>query len=183
MKLSEFCSKDDAEEAETGSLIPANGTVKIKKSKVESKMLTTPEQLRRKVMLWGHHIIFTKLRYPDKAAQFNELTPFTFTLHANWLLGEEVAEFETKGSEHSGISRPEFAQVVAYEFQIRKALSKRLNAREHFVKALEAVRRDMPLRERHFTTPTGVTAVARAMDKMKHDELLQRPRRVLPPHL
>jgi hypothetical protein len=58
------------------------------------------------------------------------------------------------------VATPSFAQILHYEYQIRKEQAK-LNTKGHsFKDALEAACKDYSIRERHFVTPMAVSAIS-----------------------
>ena len=76
MALRHFGSRNEDEEAETGSLLMAkSGQVKIKKARVETTNPGNMEEFRTKIMLMINRFIFARYRYPHRKV-LDGVTPF-----------------------------------------------------------------------------------------------------------
>eukprot|EP00971_Amphidinium_carterae_P017142 338290-Amphidinium_carterae.1 len=78
-----------------GKVMP-DGSLRLKKSKVESTLPSTPEELRQKLKLMMHMWEVVKIRCPGKA--FVQSPSFElWRSYAEWLLGEEVYACVVRG--------------------------------------------------------------------------------------
>ena len=69
-----------------------SGAMCAQRSSVGVAAPKSMEDLRRPLLLLGHHFIFLKVRCPSR--KLASLIPFTFMVYAQVLLGEQVAELE-----------------------------------------------------------------------------------------
>ena len=108
MTLKEFATKSDAEQTETWNDLVVSkhtGSVKMKKTGVENSMPKTKEELRRRLKLVENHFWYLKFRYPQRSV-FQSLSLQTFSKHVQYILGEQVAEFVSKGPNDVVVSEP-----------------------------------------------------------------------------
>ena len=108
MTLKEFATKSDAEQTETWNDLVVSkhtGSVKMKKTGVENSMPKTKEELRRRLKLVENHFWYLKFRYPQRSV-FQSLSLQTFSKHVEYILGEQVAEFVSKGPNDVVVSEP-----------------------------------------------------------------------------
>ncbi len=81
--------------------------------------------------------------------------------YCDYLLGDQARGLEAKDqSDVVVVARPLWSQVLHYEFQITKEMSKRILKGDDFGEALRRAWADPVLRERHFVTPLAVSAIS-----------------------
>ncbi|CAE8725125.1 unnamed protein product [Polarella glacialis] len=133
MSLKELVSREDTEDDNmVAGFDLKTGYLKLSKNKKETAMPVDFESLRLKLKLLGHLWIFSKLKFPNKAKDE---------------LGNTVAT-------------PSLELVLAYDFQIRKEMIRRINSGTEAGEALRLAKTDITIKERFFTTPCGLQALA-----------------------
>ena len=129
-----------------------------KKGNVRRPMPTTTEELRAVLALLGRSYALAKLKHPGLKWMV-DLTPDTWTDHANYLLGDRVHGFKLE-SAPGVIVKPSWDKVLAYEHHLREeAIRLVLYENFSFGAAMVAARKSTELRERYFTTPVLAQAV------------------------
>ena len=177
MQLKEFASREDVEQESWGTvLMQSSGQIKIKKNGIDTGMPRNPEELRRKLKLVGHHFMFAKIRYPTKAV-LSDMHPTTFVKLADFLLGDRVMGLEAKDEHNRSVAKPQWQLILSYQFQILKKALGKANQGEYLASALVTAMTDVNLRERYFTTPLSIGAVADALGGSSARDRSRSPRR------
>ena len=125
---------------------------------------STPEQLRQRLKLVGHTMLFAQLKYPHKAA-LRGLEPLHWSKLAGYLLGEHIMGLESKDARGEVVAKPSFELVLSYEHQIRRNMVKLMNQGESMVEALKTTMTDMIVKERYFLTPNVASALIQAREE------------------
>ncbi|CAE7216749.1 unnamed protein product [Symbiodinium natans] len=155
MSLSEFASKENAAQEPVAAVIDrSTGAIKVKKGHIQVPMPTNAEELRVRLRVVAHSFVLSSLRYPHVAV-LKGIAPSHFHNYADYLLGDFVLGLHARDSTGGIVSSPSFDLVVAYEYQLRKHVTKLLNAGQTLVAALETSMADPVLKERYFVTPSA----------------------------
>ena len=158
--LAEIVScKDEEKVRSKGPLEPLlsiaeDGTVRRRARRVKCVQPTTFEVPRKKYVILANAWDMARLRGRSRNA-VERHDPSAYRSHANWLLGQDVAEFEAEIG--PDVTMP--TDVLTYECHVRKEVAWLMN-RHHLpiVDAWEAARGDTELRWTKFLQPCGVTA-------------------------
>ena len=138
----------------------ATGAMYFKRGQAEIAAPTTPEQFRRRMRVLQNKWLMVRLKLPSRA-QLASLSPDVYNDLVDYILGPEVAGLEAKDASQRVVARPAWADVLNYEFQLRKKAYKAFNETGHAMEAaLRHAMEDTQLRERYLTTPMAVSAAA-----------------------
>ena len=102
---------------------------------------------------------FAKLKHPTRA-WLKDAVPETISEYADYILGDTVRGLVARNDRGESVASPSFAQVLHYEYQVRKEQAKLIGKGSSFKDALEAASKDYAIRERHFVTPMAVSAIS-----------------------
>ena len=157
--LAEIVScKDEEKVRSKGALEPLlsiaeDGTVRRRARRVLCVQPTTFEVPRKKYVILANAWDMARLRGRSRNA-VQRYDPSAYRSHANWLLGQDVAEFEAEIG--PDVTMP--TDVLTCEWNVRKEVARLMN-RHHLpiVDAWEAARADKELRWTKFLQPCGVT--------------------------
>ncbi|CAE8719608.1 unnamed protein product [Polarella glacialis] len=160
MSLKELVSREDTEDDNmVAGFDLKTGYLKLSKNKKETAMPVDFKSLRLKLKLLGHLWIFSKLKFPNKDFLRN-FSIRDFDDLADFLCGEEVAGLKAKDESGNTVATPSLELVLAYDFQIRKEMIRRINSGAEAGEALRLAKTDITIKERFFTTPCGLQALA-----------------------
>jgi len=94
-------------------------------------------------------------------AQLAGLTADTFNDLVDYILGEDVAGLEAKDPEGRVMGRPSWAQVLSYEFNIRKQAYRWFNEKGMALDtAIQTAMEDQEIKSKFLTTPMAVSVAA-----------------------
>lgn len=163
MSLKEFAARSDVEaDQQWGALsIGKQGQVKVKKAAVETPAPKDFEELRQKLKLVGHHFIFLRLLHPTRK-ELQDVTPFTFAEHADYLGSKRVAKLVSETDDGTVIHSPSLKQILTYDFHVRKKMMEDLTPSTPMGASLKEASRCPVTRERYFVTPLAVSAAGQA---------------------
>ena len=164
MTLAQFQSREDTETDVIGCVVEKSGLIKIRKGYKEGVKPSTPEQLRQRLKLVGHTMLFAQLKYPHNAA-LRGLEPLHWSKLADYLLGEHIMGLESKDARGEVVAKPSFELVLSYEHQIRRNMVRLMNQGESMVEALKSSMTDMIVKERYFLTPNAASALIQAREE------------------
>ena len=150
---------EDGEETKTNAVIDASGVVRIKKGKLDVPLPTDTEGLRKRLRTWGMGFTFAKLKHPTRA-WLKDAVPETISEYADYILGDTVRGLVARNDRGEAVASPSFAQILHYDYQVRKEQAKLIGKGSSFKDALEAASKDHSIRERHFVTPMAVSAIS-----------------------
>ena len=138
--------------------VNANGDISFRAGEIKGKAPTKPEELRRYFKLMVTCWELVKLRVPGKA-YLADHTQAIWNGHVEWLLGDEVLEYEVKDSNNNTVFQPTWHQMLELDFQVRKLAYKYVNRDGMTIKrALETARADEPTLRKYFSLPISVSA-------------------------
>lgn len=163
MSLKEFAARSDVEaDQQWGALsIGKQGQVKVKKAAVETPAPKDFEELRQKLKLVGHHFIFLRLLHPTRK-ELQDVTPFTFAEHADYLGSKRVAKLVSETDDGTVIHSPSLKQILTYDFHVKKKMMEDLTPSTPMGASLKEASRCPVTRERYFVTPLAVSAAGQA---------------------
>jgi len=118
-----------------------------------------PEELRKRIALMGTALIFAGTQQVHKA-YLQGLTPQTFLEYVEYLLGDHVWKLAASGPGNTFISSPSWGLLLSYEHAIRKKMVELQKKGTSVKLALKAAYEDPVTKERYFTTPLCMEAVA-----------------------
>lgn len=148
-------------EEDPDQLIPVwsgTGTLQLKKGSNSIEEPKNPEQLRRRVKILGIGLMMLGLRHTNKAFLQN-MTPQLFEDYLTYLLSEHCYYMQGKSAEGYTITGPSWAQLLIYEFQVRrKAWHEVQSSSAEFGKMLREAWRDPATKERYLITPIALSA-------------------------
>ena len=161
MSLKEIASRTDVEsDSRWGSLtVGKAGSIKLKKSAVETPAPRDHEELRQKLKVLGHHFVFLRMLHPTRA-ELADMTPFTYATYADYLLSKRVARLQAEDEAGHVFHTPTLKQVLTYDFYVRKKQMELVAPGTTIAAALKEASSDPTVKERHFTTPLSVSAAS-----------------------
>ena len=131
----------------------------MKKSSSTVAEPLNPEQLRYRIALMGVCLMFLGFRHTNKAA-LQGITLQLFDQYLKYLLGEFVWLLAGRSASGHLVSTPHWAQLLVYEFAIRKQVYLLLlNTSQDFDTALRGAWKDPVIKERYFTTPLAMACM------------------------
>ena len=153
MSLVQFVSREDSESEIFGvNVEKGTGTLRLRKGYGECQKPRTLEELRQRMQVVAHTYLLAQLKYPQRE-QLKELQPQHFLKYLDMLLGEHVLGLKAKNKDGEVVATPDFGLVLAYEYQIRRNVTKQMNEGTSMVAALKAAMNDTVIKERYFITP------------------------------
>lgn len=138
-----------------------SGLLKVRKQGATVPEPTNPEQLRRRLALSFTGIMFMAFRHTNRLT-IQGVTPQLVQSYCEYLLGEYVWGLVAKDAEGRTISTPSWDLVLAYDLAIRRKTFRLMaDGKGDFTDSLKLAMDDPTTKERHFTTPMAISAVAR----------------------
>ena len=163
------------------------GVVRVRKPPKKVALPSTPEELRRRLKVWGFSWLLTATRYDGQPA-FAGIEPQTIYDYIEHLLGKDVFRLTAKGADGKELAHPPLSLVVSYDFHVRRKLAELMNEGRPFTDALKEAREDRTVRERYFLTPLMLDRAERAPRRGRsrsrvhsQDQSRTRPQRDAPP--
>ena len=145
-----------------GCAIQSDGTIKLRRGKVESSMPAKSEELRTKFKVLANHWEFVRLKNPQHPV-FKGYTLHMWSDYVDWLLGEEVFENTVKDPQGAVQYRPSWHILLDYEFHVRKHMLHFVNTEsKSLYDALTLARDHSPTFIKYFSTPVALAAGAAA---------------------
>lgn len=95
------------------------------------------------------------MKHPGRA-YLRSATPGLWVEFTDYMLGEHVRGLHAVDHGGSVVSRPAWAQILAYDLNVRKEMAKRLNNGHTFEQALRGAWQDTGVRDRYFVTPLAL---------------------------
>ena len=133
----------------TGSLQMRKGTTSVEEPK-------NSEQLRRRIKVLGIGLMMLGLRHQNKQFLQN-LNPQIFEDFLTYLLSEQCYFMQGKSAEGFTISGPSWAQLLIYEYQVRRKAWLIVQSKgTEFGEALREAWKDPSTRERFLITPIAL---------------------------
>jgi hypothetical protein len=134
----------------------STGTLQMRKGTSTLAEPNNPEQLRRRIKVLGIGLMMLGLRHSNK--QFLQgLSPQTFEDFLTYLLSDQCFYMSGKSAEGYSISGPSWAQLLVYEFQVRRKAWSLVQAGSNFGNALREACKDPCTRERFLVTPLALS--------------------------
>ena len=118
-----------------------------------------PEELRKQLSPLGTTLIFAGYQQVHKG-YLRGLNPQVFVEYVEYLLGDFVWKLASRGANGAVMSTPSWALLLSYEHAIRKAMVKLVAQGKTVKEALKNAMEDPVTKERFFTTPLCIEAVA-----------------------
>ncbi len=118
-----------------------------------------PEELRKRLALLGTTLIYAGYQQVHKG-YLKGLNPQVFVEYVEYLLGDFVWKLASRGANGAVMSTPSWALLLSYEHAIRKAMVKLVSQGKTVKEALKNAMEDPVTKERFFTTPLCMEAVA-----------------------
>ena len=159
--LSKVISRDEDLDPGIQSFFDATGKLQLRKGGVAVPLPANPEQLRSRIKIWGIALQMIGMKNAIHTA-FQDWTPQHTENYLSYLLGEFCLGLIGRSATGETVAAPSGAQRSMYEQQIRKGCHKLMM--EEGVAAPAAPLQawiDPEIKERHFTTPTALSGVAR----------------------
>ena len=136
----------------------STGNLTVRKASCTAPEPANSEQLRYRITLMGHCIMFLALRHSNRT-YLQGLSPQLFSDYLEYLLGDFVWTLTARSAEGHTLGAPAWAQVVSYEWQIRrKAYCDMQKSGINLRDALTAAWNCPITKERYFTTPLALTS-------------------------
>jgi hypothetical protein len=140
----------------------ADGSIKVRNSKLSGELPTTPEDFRRKIRLLGVCWEFVKLKFPLNRT-VADLSLGYWDTYLEWLLGEDVYGLKVQDDLGGTVYRPSWHLLLGFEFQIRRAAYKNVNNYGRpLAQALTDARNDTALAQKYFHGPMALAGGAAA---------------------
>jgi len=108
----------------------------------------------------GHCWLIAKIKFPNKA-WLQTVTPQLFVNYIDHLLGEHIWGLHVRGPGGVILASPQWAQLLEYEFRVRKAMSRTINEGADFSTALVHAMNCPITRDRYFTSPAAMSSSLR----------------------
>lgn len=179
MSLKQMVSREDTENEILGATIEkGTGTMRIRKGYGECAKPKSPEEFRRRMSVLANSYLLAQQKFPQKA-HLKDLRPLRWLRYVEFLLGEHVLGLKATNKDGDPVATPELETVLNYDFQLRRQMVKLINEGSTMIDALEAVRADPGLKERHFVTPHVMTMMASsstARERWRNKERSRSPR-------
>ena len=167
--LSEVASiEESSKEDILGAHLDKDGVFKFRRSSKSVSLPTDSESLRTRVKMLG--ITFQLAAYKHRTRLWLQgVSPNLWLQHLEYVLGDEVARM--KQTVMDVVVSPPWNVVLSYEFQIRKEAC-RLVMYESFTleEAMTRAQSSSILKERHFSTPTGISLLVRRLPQKRSFE-------------
>ena len=178
-QLKEVISKEEDLHDPWSVKMRSDGTLQLKRGRVESVPPETPEDLRRKFRIMAAAWEYVRLKHSSKA-YLEGLGPEIWQEYVEWLLGEEVYQNGARNEKDEVIYRPSWATLLTYDFQVRRKALRDVNAGRiaSIAEALRKARGDEVTRSKYFLTPVSLAAgAAVAREAMRGRQRSRTPRR------
>ena len=160
--LSEVLNREDHIKPPPKLTVAPNGDISFRAGEVKGSLPSKPEELRRAFKLMSTCWDFVRLKVPGKA-YLKDHSAAMWDEHVDWLLGEEIYDFEVKDANKMTIFKPPWHQVLEIDYHVRRLAFKWVNRDGMSIKAaLKAARHDEKTLRNHFTLPISVAAAAAA---------------------
>lgn len=140
-------------------VIDAAGVVRIRRGKTEVKDPADPEEFRRRLRTLGLAYYYARLKHPGRA-YLKSAVPSLWQDYTDYMLGEHVRGLHALDHNGVSVSKPAWAQVLAYDWHVRRDMAKRLNAGASFDEAIRKAWSDTVVRDLYFVTPLAVGGAA-----------------------
>ena len=163
LPLREVLSVEEVEEEQDPTITwGKDGSMKLRRKSQTVQEPRDPEQFRARTQLLGMSYAFAFARMPTRR-WLETATPQTMTNYANYILGDRVRGLSAMGPGGDVVGRPSWAQVLAYEKQVRKKQAELVNSGLDFESALTGACKDAEVRELYLTTPTSISVAFEAV--------------------
>ena len=137
----------------TGAMTMRKGSGSIEEPK-------NPEQLRKRLKVLSLGLMFLGMAHTNRKYLQN-LNPQLFEDYVTYLLSDHCFYLQGRSAEGFAIAGPSWAQLLIYEFQIRKKMWQLVQNNGYEVKdALRLAWQDPVVKERYFTTPIALSTSA-----------------------
>jgi hypothetical protein len=154
--LTTVLSKDQEDPDQLVPVWSATGTLQLRKGTSSVEEPKNPEELRRRLKLLGTGVMMLALRHTTKAFLQN-VTPQLMEDYLTYLLSDQCFYLQGKSAEGFNICGPSWAQLLIYEFQVRrKAWQEVQESSTQWAKALRTAWKDPGTRERFLITPLAL---------------------------
>ena len=144
------CTEDEPDMARTG--FDAKGNLVAMRVSSRVPLPENPEQLRRRIELWGNTWIMASLLHTNRS-YLKDLTPHMFDVYIKYLLGQHVMGLLSTGPSGSAVSGDLWLKLLTYEHEVRKAAMKGVQKGKHPWTALKDAWEDTVVKMRFFTEP------------------------------
>ena len=136
----------------------AAGGMKLKKTVSEIDEPANPEELRRRLGIMVHGLVFLSLMHTNRL-ELRDVKPELANQYAAYLLGDHVWSFVAKDEQGLTVASPNWSLIIQYELAIRKRTYREMQERGiSFAVALRESWLDPLTKERFFTTPLSIAS-------------------------
>ena len=136
----------------------SSGTMTMKKSSGCTEEPRNPEQLRKRIKVLSLGLMFLGMKHTNRKFLQN-LNPQLFEDYVTYLLSEHCYFLQGRSAEGFNIVGPSWAQLLIYEFQVRRKMWQLVQNEGKDVKdALRSSWQDPVIKERYLTTPVALSA-------------------------
>ena len=137
-----------------------SGALRVTKAAARVELPKNPEELRARVTLLGVAWMMIGYAHTNRA-WLQGITPQLWQDYLKYLLGEFVWGLVGRDAQGHTVATPSWLQVLAYEHAVRKHAWKLVAlAGRRFSDALQEAWKDPVVKERNFTTPLALSALA-----------------------
>ena len=158
--LAEVLNREDHIQPPPKLVVSASGEFTFRPGECKGTAPSKPEDLRRTFKVMGTCWEFIRLRTPTKP-YFKDYDSAIWDTHVEWLLGEEVFDFQIKDDKQVTIYKPHWQQVLVLDYNVRKLAYKYVTRDGYTIKtAMERARMDEKVFRTHFTLPISLAAAA-----------------------
>ena len=159
--LTKATSREDKDDEPIETTVERRtGVIRVKTGTSPIPLPQDPEELRTRIRIVGHCWLITKIKFPNKA-WLQTVTPQLFVNYIDHLLGEHLWGLHVRGPGGVILASPQWAQLLEYEFRVRKAMSRTINEGGDFNTALVQAMNCPITRDRYFTSPAAMSSSLR----------------------
>ncbi len=134
-----------------------SGQLQLKKGGSSVAEPQNPEQLRKRIKLLGCGLMYLAIRHTNNPS-LQGLVPQDFEDYLTFLLGEFCWGLTGKAANGDTVTMPSWAQLLVYEYQIRRTAFQLMENGSTFKDALKQSYKDAVTKERYFTTPIALSS-------------------------
>lgn len=174
--LTTVLSRDEDQSECFQSYWDSAGQLQLRKGGTTVAEPQNPEALRKRIKLMGTSLMMLAIRHTNRA-NLQELVPQDWEDYLGYLLGDFVWLLTGRAADGSTVANPTWAQLLIYEFQIRKCAYHSIATTGSTLKeALKACCKDATIKERYFTTPVALSSTSKR--PLAFNEIGEIPKRI-----
>ena len=160
--LAEVLNREDHCQPPPKLVVSPSGEFTFRPGECKGTAPSKPEELRRVFRVMGTCWEFIRLRVPSKP-YLKDYDIAIWDAHVEWLLGEEVFDFQVKDDKQVTIYKPGWQQVLILDYNVRKLAYKMVIRDGYTIKeAMARAREDEKVFRKHFTLPISLAAASTA---------------------